>query len=176
MVSKKEWYFRHCLTCPDGCSGEDWPAGLSKQTRASLLMTIFLKAFFIDRPQTATTGFRASFPFCYPLGRLPAPFSLFEGKGKAQHPMIALVSEKKDKYTSRTITTPLPDAPMDFLRRDKWPSEFEETLSPVKGTVDGSGMISTPYSTALDLKNAHDEAKERVTEGGPFCRRGYPCS
>jgi hypothetical protein len=109
-----------------------------------------------------------SFPMCYYKGHFPAPLSLFAPKSSGDDQHAALLKTPPKVLTQLNINSDAIGAPVDFLKRDKWPSQVNATLKPMKNyNVDGA-LIVKDQSVSLSIKNRHHEEKRRVGDDGLF--------
>lgn len=139
---------------------------------------IFSKIFF---PEPSDPPI--SFPFCTPMGRVPAPLSLFEAKGRVEDPRARMIAEKTTVFVcmEREIAGKLPRGPLDFLmRKEKWPSDVDATLKPAIGSIDPDErfpQIYPAFDTVIDLKASHDDDSGRVKDkAGLFAEEAVPPS
>lgn len=131
--------------------------------------SIFDRLFLVEDAHDSVI----SFPNCYHRGSLPAPFSLFETKGRAYDPRTALVAEPSKVYLGdpggqeKTI--------VDFLRRTEWPSDLlPMEFEPFRGCVDRLERLISPAPLVLDLRAHHDTNLGRVGEDGLYAEEAVP--
>ena len=125
-----------------------------------------------------------SYPFCTPDGRLPAPLSLFELKGKPINPRISMIAAPcsvfadSDEGIEKKIRDNTLDRPVDFLRRDIWCSDLDAIMKPVAGTINTAACtVDAGFSIKIDMHAAHDELTGRVKEKeGLFATETMPGS
>ncbi len=112
-----------------------------------------------------------SFPCCTRLGRLPAPCSTFEAKGRTAHPVEVFIKKEKitlvdQVYQERELGGM--SSPVDFLRSDVMPAMVDVSLKPCRGTVDESGEYFPAFPTILEMKSAHQEDTGRGGDNGLY--------
>ncbi len=122
-----------------------------------------------------------SFPICTPHSYRQSPLSLFELKGIPDNPhsnvikIPDIVFTEDDKDIDEKLNNNSLNGPVDFLKRDRWPSEMGATLQPATGWIDQFNGFYRGASLKITLRAAHDNQTGRVLEeAGLFAAEAMP--